>query len=384
VKIFAAGISHKTASVEIREQLAVDRSEVVDLARTVKLLGQLDEIVLVSTCNRVEIYGTTRRTDSDIKSLLQLLCAEPRDLDPHIYLDEGASAVRHLLRVAAGLDSMVLGETEITGQIKKAYEIARNAGLTGPVLNRLFQKAFQTTKEIRTRTAIGRGTVSIKSAAAELIERAFSDDLADKSVMVIGAGEMAERCVRLLVKKGVRSIFVSSRSFDRAIDLANRCGGDAVCFGYCLFEMRDVDVVIAATSSAETLLSCDDIENLMKARRNRSLLLIDLSVPRNIDPAVTRLDHVFLYNIDDLEALARRGVQARERELTACHQIIETHVAALIEKLGVENEGLYLAGRNNRWVQPNFANAPDLLLPTVVDDSCSHVSLELPVLADDL
>src|SRR4029077_3409007 len=179
-------------------------------------------------------------------------------------------------------------------------------------------------------------TVSIKSAAVELIEKAFSDDLANKSVMVIGAGEMAECCVRLLVKKGVHSIFVSSRSLDRAIDLANRCGGDAVCFGYCLFEMRDVDVVIAATSSAETLLSCEDIENLMKARRNRPLLLIDLSVPRNIDPAVTGLDHVSLFNIDDLEALARRGVQARERELTACHQIIEAHVAALTEKLHTE------------------------------------------------
>jgi glutamyl-tRNA reductase len=154
--------------------------------------------------------------------------------------------------------------------------------------------------------------------------------------MVLGAGEMAENCVRLLLKKGAQSIFISNRSFDRALDLATRCGGEAVCFGYSLFEMCDVDVVIAATSSAETLLSCDDIKNLMKARRNRPLLLIDLSVPRNIDPAVTGLDHVSLYNIDDLEALARRGFQARERELTACHQIIETHVAALTEKLQTE------------------------------------------------
>src|SRR2546430_14469114 len=147
--------------------------------------------------------------------------------------------------------------------------------------------------------------------------------------MVLGAGAMAENCVRLLLKKGAKSIFISNRSFDRAVDLATRCGGVAVCFGYCLFEMRDVDVVIAATSSAETLLGRDDVENLMKARRNRPFLLIDLSVPRNIDPAVTELDHVSLYNIDDLQALARRGVQAREQELTACRQIIEAHVAAL-------------------------------------------------------
>jgi len=160
--------------------------------------------------------------------------------------------------------------------------------------------------------------------------------LSQQSIMVLGAGEMAGNCVRLLVKKGARSILIANRSFDRAIDLAIQCGGQAVCLGDCLFEMPDVDVVIAATNSAETLLSCDDIENLMKARRNHPLLLIDLSVPRNIDAAVTGLDHVSLYNIDDLEALARRGVQARERELTACRQIIEAHVAALTEKLHTE------------------------------------------------
>jgi glutamyl-tRNA reductase len=330
MKLFAAGISHKTAPVELRERFAVKQSEIADLAFVLKCFGHLDEIVLLSTCNRVEIHGTTRHATRHIKSLLQLLCAEPGALDSHIYVYEGAAAVRHLLRVTAGLDSMVLGETEITGQIKSAYEIARNAGLTGRVLNRLFQRAFQVTKEIRTRTGIGRGTVSIKSTAVELIGKTA---LSRQSIMVLGAGEMAENCVRLLVKKGAQSIFISNRSFDRALDLATRCGGEAVCFGYCLFEMCDVDVVIAATSSAETLLSCEDIENLMKAQHNRRLLLIDLSVPRNIDPAVTGLDNVSLFNIDDLEALARQGVQGRERELTACHQIIEAHVAALTEKL---------------------------------------------------
>jgi glutamyl-tRNA reductase len=333
MKLFAAGISYKTAPVELQEQLAVAQSAIADLAFLLKCFGHLDEVVLVSTCNRVEVYGTTQQTDSDIKSLLQLLCSEPCDLEPHIYLYKDADAVRHLFRVAAGLDSMVLGETEITGQIKNAYEIARNAGLTGRVLNRLFQRAFQATKEIRTRTGIGRGTVSIKGTAVELIGRT---DLSQQSIMVLGAGNMAENCVRLLVKKGAKSIFISNRSFDRALDLATRCGGEAVCFGYCLFEMRDVDVVIAATSSAETLLGRDDVENLMKARRNRPLLLVDLSVPRNIDPAVGQLENVSLYDMDDLGARARQGVQGRERELAACHQIIEAHVAALAEKLHTE------------------------------------------------
>jgi glutamyl-tRNA reductase len=335
MKLFTAGISHKTAPVELREQLAVKQSEIVDLAFVLKCFGHLDEIVLLSTCNRVEIYGTTRQATGHIKSLLQLLCAEPGDLDPHIYLYEDAAAVRHLLRVAPGLDSLVLGETEITGQIKNAYEIARNAGLTGRVLNRLFQRAFQATKEIRSRTGIGRGTVSIKSTAVELVEKTLGD-LSRQSIMVIGAGQMAECCVRSLVKKGARSILIANRSFDRAIDLAIQCGGQAVCLGDCLFEMPDVDVVIAATSSPESLLTRDDADNLMRSRHHRPLLLIDLSVPRNIDPAVRGLEHVALYNIDDLEAAAREAARSREGELAACHRIIDTHVAALVEKLDTE------------------------------------------------
>jgi glutamyl-tRNA reductase len=358
MKLIAAGISHKTAPVELREQFAVKQSAIVDLAFVLKSFGQLDEIILLSTCNRVEIYGTTRQATGHVKSLLQLLCAEPRDLAPHIYLYEGAAAVRHLLSVTAGLDSLVLGETEITGQIKNAYEIARNAGLTGRVLNRLFQRAFQATKEIRTRTGIGRGTVSIKSTAVGLIGKT---DLSQQSIMVLGAGAMAESCVRLLVKKGARSIFISSRSFDRALDLATRCGGEAVCFGYSLFEMREVHAVIAATSSSETLLSRDDVDNLMKARRNRPLLLIDLAVPRNIDPAVRGLEHVALHNIDDLEAVARRGVQARTRELAACHQIIEAHVAALIGKLNAGDDRLSTEERNHYGVSDLFATSSNLL-----------------------
>src|SRR2546423_3843200 len=358
MKLFAAGISHKTAPLELREQLAVKQSAIVDLAFVLKCFGHLDEIVLLSTCNRVEIYGTTRQATGHIKSLLQLLCAEPSNLDPHIYLYEDAAAVRHLLRVTAGLDSMVLGETEITGQIKSAYEIARNAGLTGRVLNRLFQRAFQATKEIRTRTGIGRGTVSIKSTAVELIGKT---DLSQQSIMVLGAGEMAENCVRLLVKKGAQSIFISNRSFDRALDLATRCGGEAVCFGYSLFEMREVHAVIAATSSSETLLSRDDLDNLMKARRNRPLLLIDLAVPRNIDPAVRGLEHVALYNIDDLEAVARRGVQAREREVAACHPMIGGHGGALIDKINVEDERRCAQQRKNPWMPDPFATSSNLL-----------------------
>jgi glutamyl-tRNA reductase len=333
--LFAAGLSHKTAPVELREHLAVDQAELANRARTLKSRGELDEIVLLSTCNRVEIYGTTRCAESDIKSLFHLLCSEPRELNNHVYIHKGVDAIRHLFCVAAGLDSMVLGETEITDQIKNAYEIARATALTGPLLNRLFQKAFQATKEIRTRTGIGRGAVSIKSAAVELVEKTLGD-ISRQSIMVIGAGEMAECCVRRLAAKGVGSILISNRSFDRAFDLAMRFGGEAVCFGDCLFGMRDVDVVIAATSSPESLLTRGDAENLMRARRHRPLLLIDLSVPRNIDSAVRDLENVSLFNVDDVQAMTRHGIRNRERELAACHRIINAHVAALVAKWNLE------------------------------------------------
>ena len=365
MKLFALGVSHKTAPVKLREQLSVQRSELVDLARALKSHGDLDEIVLLSTCNRVEIYGTTRATTGDIKSLFRLFSSDVRDFDSHIYAYEDVDAARHLFRVAAGLDSMMLGETEITGQIKNAYELARAVGLTGRVLNRVFQRAFHTTKEIRTRTAIGRGAVSIKSVAVELIEKIFGSELAKKSIMVIGAGDMAECCVRLLVKKGALSIMVSNRSFDRALDLATRCGGEAVCFGDCLFEMRATDVVIAATSSAETLVNCNDIKHLMEARRHSPLLLIDLSVPRNIDAAVADVDGVSLYNIDDLEGIAREGIRNREREVAACYEIIDAHVAGVIKKLNAGIERFHAGDKNDRLLRQEFATALTPLLQPI-------------------
>ena len=183
--------------------------------------------------------------------------------------------------------------------------------------------------------------------------------------MVLGAGQVAERCVRLLVDKGVGSIFVSNRSFDRATDLAMRCGGDAVCFGYCLFEMREVDAVIAATSSAEPLLDHDDIAHLMTARHNRPLVLIDLSVPRNIDPTVATLQGVSLYNIDDLEERAHKGVRNRERELSVCDAIIDAHLSALMDKPRPDVKRLYPIGRGGRSLLVPRPNALDLLLPAI-------------------
>jgi glutamyl-tRNA reductase len=355
--LFVAGLNYKTAPVELRERLAVKPSQFVCQACRLKICGDLDEVVLLSTCNRVEVYGTTPRVTGRIDSLLRLLSAEPCNFRPHVYVHEDAEAVRHLFRVAAGLDSMVLGETEITGQVKKAYDIAHAAHLTGGVLNRVFQKTFQAVKEIRTHTNIGRGATSVGSVAVELAEKIFRHDLSRQSVIIIGAGQMGEACVRHLAKKGAQSILVSNRSFDHAAKLAREFGGRAVRFEECLAAMADADIVVASTGCPKTLLHRADVEQLMNMRRNRPLFLIDISVPRNIDADVQRLDNVYLYNIDDLEAIVRENVQSREQELAVCHQIIDARAAALMAKLNLNKERLYDVGLQSQpgWVSDGTA-----------------------------
>ena len=338
MKLFVAGMSYRTAPVEIRERLAVTPSHLAEQACRLQVEGELDEVVLLSTCNRVEIYGVTRDEPRSSDSLLTVLGCSELDLRLHGYFNESIEAVRHLFRVAGGLDSMVLGETEVTGQVKTAYEAARAAHLTGPVLNRVFQKAFQTVKEIRTQTSIGRGATSVGSVAVELAERIFRHDLSQHKVIIIGAGQLGETCVRHFAKKGARSILVSNRSFDRAIELASQFGGEAVRFEECLEAVTHVDIVVAATGCPNTLLRRVEVENLMRRRKNRPLFLIDIAVPRNIDAHVQSLEGVYLYNIDDLQALVRENVKSRQQDLAKCDQIIDERASALMAKLSLEIE----------------------------------------------
>jgi glutamyl-tRNA reductase len=337
MKFFVVGLNHKTASVELREQLAVKSSDLVIRAQQLKRRENLDEIVLLSTCNRVEVYATgtgTCRTNS----LLQSLCDQPFEWGANTYIYEDLEAARHLFRVGTGLDSLVLGETEITGQVKKAYELALAARLTGVTLNRVFQKAFQVVKEIRTHTGIGRGATSVGSVAVELAERIFQHDLSRRSVIIIGAGQMGEACTRHLAKKGARSIVVSNRSYDRAVELAKELCGRAVRFEDCFTAMADADIVVTSTGCPTTFLHRADLEEVMVRRRNRPLILIDISVPRNIDAEVQRIDNVYLYNIDDLEAIVRENVANREQDLELCNRLIESAAGALIEKLNYGKE----------------------------------------------
>jgi glutamyl-tRNA reductase len=340
-KVFVAGLSYKAAPVEIRERLAVRRSQLPCCTCRLKLHGNLSEVVLLSTCNRVEIYGVTPEVNGNVHGLFRQLAGNDFDFSPYLYVKEGDEAVSHLFSVAGGLDSMVLGETEITSQVKHAYLTAQEAKLTGKILNRVFQAALQTAKEIRTRTAIGRGATSVGSVAVELAERIFDRDLSEKVVMIIGAGKMGEACVRHLAKRGARTVLVSNRSFDRAQNLATEFGGRAVHFDECRQALASADIVVSSTGSPHIILHRDDVAAILSERRGRPLFLVDIAVPRDIAPTVQQLPNVFLYDIDDLENIVRENTRCREQELARCQSIIAERTAAVMIKIKPIPEKIY-------------------------------------------
>lgn len=340
MKIFVAGLSYKTAPVETREKIAVHASRLRCHGCRLKLGSNLSEVVLVSTCNRVEIYGVTLNDRVNLQTLFQHLSASTVDVDltPYLYFKENSEAVHHLFSVASGLDSMVIGETEITGQIKQAYQAAQDARLTGKVLNRIFQTALQTAKAVRTETGIGRGATSVGSVAVELAERIFDKDFSNKTVMIIGAGKMGEACVRHLNKKGARSVLVSNRSFERAENLAREFGGRAIRFDDCLKAMEEADIVVSSTGCPHTILHRAEIEKVMPARKNRPLVLIDIAVPRDIAADVQQVRNVYLYDVDDLEVIVRENQRTREQELTRCHQIVLENTSEVMARFAPRPE----------------------------------------------
>jgi len=341
MKIFVAGLSYKTAPVELREKLAVHASRLRCTGCRLKLAGNLAEVVLVSTCNRVEVYGVTPKVNGNVHNIFQHLSeSENSNLSSYLYVKEGSEAVRHLFSVASGLDSLVIGETEITGQVKQAYQAAQSVKLTGRVLNRVFQTALQTAKEIRTQTNVGRGATSVGSVAVELAERIFKN-LSDKTVMIIGAGKMGEACVRHLAKKGARSVLVSNRSFERAHSLAAEFGGRAIRFDDCLTAMAEADIVVCSTGCPHTILHREEIMQVMAARRNRPLALVDIAVPRNIATDVQEINNVYLYDVDDLEVIVRENVKHREQEMTRCESIISERTEAVLAKITPSRAGFY-------------------------------------------
>jgi glutamyl-tRNA reductase len=356
MKLFVAGLSYKTAPVEVREKLAVQPSRLRCYGCRLKLGGNLSEVVLVSTCNRVEIYGVTSSANRNLARLFELLGSE-LDLSPYLYVKEGAEAAEHLFSVVSGLDSMVLGETEITGQIKQAYQAAQAAKLTGKITNRLFQTALQAAKQIRTLTGIGRGATSVGSVAVELAGRIFDRDLSTKTVMIIGAGKMGEACVKHLAKKAARSVLVVNRSFERAESLANDFNGRALRFEELHQGLTEADIVVSSTGCPHTILHAAELAALMPARRNRPLFLIDIAVPRDIDADVQHIPNVYLYNVDHLETIVRDNVRMREQELTRCRAIIAERASALLARFApaAENHPPAPERASAGWVLENVA-----------------------------
>ncbi|MBA4146632.1 MAG: glutamyl-tRNA reductase [Verrucomicrobia bacterium] len=329
---FVAGISFKTAPVELREQLAISPATLRCRACWLKVKAGLAEVVLLSTCNRVEVYGVAK-SNTRFDRILNYLSVEQQDVSEYVYVHEKEEAARHLFTVTSGLDSMVLGETEITGQVKHAYQTAQQADLTGPVMNCLFQKALQTAKAIRSRTQVGCGATSVGSVAVELAEKLFGAELPGKTVMIVGAGKMGEKCVRHLSKKGVCSVIVSNRSPERAEGLAKEFGGRAISLDDCRDALIEADIVVSSTGCQQIVLACRDIAEAMKKRRNRPMFLIDIAVPRDIDPAVNEIENVYLYNIDALQELVCANTRLREKELSSCRSIVEVKTTELMAKL---------------------------------------------------
>ena len=332
--LLVVGLSHHTSPVQVRERFAFSEARIPATLELLRSSSIAEEAVILSTCNRVEIYAATTLAQKESVSPLQdflVRCQDYRDpLTDEIYAYAEPKSIEHLFRVACGLDSMVLGETEILGQLKKAYELALRHNHTGGTLNKAFQKAFNVAKQIRTETNIQRGSISVSSVAVELAEKIFSS-LNDRHVLVIGAGDTSEKAARALLSRGARSIIVSNRSHERAVALATELGGRAIHFDDWASEFEKIDIVISSTSAPHYVLDRTKLTPLMRLRKNRPLLLVDIAVPRDIEPEVNFLENVYLYNIDDLQAIAADYLKQRQEEIARCEAIIAEKARTLID-----------------------------------------------------
>jgi len=337
MSVVVIGMSHRTSPVELRERFAFAEAAIPGALRALRESGIATEATILSTCNRVEIYAATALTPetafAGLKKFLVAHHAFDGVMKEEIYSLAEPQSLQHLFKVASGLDSMVLGETEIFGQLKQAYEVALANQSTGARLNRAFQRAFNVAKHIRTETNIQRGSVSVMSAAVELAEKVFSS-LAEHEVLVIGAGETSEKTARALLSRGARGVVVTNRTAERATALAAELGGRATPFERWTQELEKIDIVISSTAAPHHVLDRAMLEPLMRRRKNRPLLLIDIAVPRDIDPGVNALDNVFLYNVDDLQSIADDYLKLRQEEVARCEKIIAEKVAALMAATG--------------------------------------------------
>ncbi|HEY2571645.1 MAG TPA: glutamyl-tRNA reductase [Solirubrobacteraceae bacterium] len=336
-ELLALGISHKTAPVALRERLAFTEPEAIEFERQATATPEVREAVVISTCNRTEVYlvvGDPVRAESDVLGLLAGRASiRPTELSEAIYSPRNCDAARQLYRVTAGLESMIVGEAEIQGQVKRAYETAMRAGCTGPLSNRLFAAALTAGKRVRTETEIGATRVSIPSVAVDLALSVLGG-LEHRHVVVLGAGETSELTARALNEQGAGTIFVANRHADRALSLAQRFGGSVVGLDDLPEQLLAADIALCSTSSPHPIVGRDELEIVMRERGERPLLLIDIAVPRDVEAACAELDGVSLYDIDDLQAVVARNISTREGELPRAEEIVEEEIHRFARWLG--------------------------------------------------
>lgn len=333
-QIVLLGVNHKTTPVEVREKIALSQGYEGPLT-ALKQVSGLREYYLLSTCNRVELVVVKERNGTVLPEIIRFLFGDhlsEREARQYLYIFTGEEAVHHLFMVAASLDSMVVGEAQILGQLKEAYRMAAKLGCTGTLLNKLLHKSFSVAKRVRTETAIGSSAVSISYAAVQLAKKIFGS-LEEKHVLLVGAGEMAELAAEHLVGQGVGNVVVANRTLARAVDLAKRFNGRAVGMNELLSQVATVDIIISSTGAQELILYKDQVKSVMRSRRNRPLFFIDIAVPRDLDPKLIELDNVYLYDIDDLTSVVESNKQERDKEAIKATRIVDEETLKFVRWL---------------------------------------------------
>ncbi|MFZ3138419.1 MAG: glutamyl-tRNA reductase [Thermodesulfovibrionales bacterium] len=326
MKAFVIGLNHNTADLDVREKFAFNGPKLEQGLMAFREVPEVEEAIILSTCNRVELYANVtdiEKASEAIKIFLSDFHSINRaSLDKSIYIYDDIKAVRHIFRVASSLDSMVVGEPQILGQLKDSFELALSKKTTGFLLNKLMKKAISVAKRVRTETRIAENAVSISFAAVELAKKIFTD-LSTKVFMLLGAGEMAELAARHLIGNGVKEVLVSNRTHERACELAKEFNGRPVKFDDFIHEMARTDIVICSTGAPHYILTKGQMQKVMKERKQRQVFIIDISVPRNIDPEINDLDNVYLYNVDDLQGVIDTNKFERQREAAKAEKIVE-------------------------------------------------------------
>jgi glutamyl-tRNA reductase len=333
MELIVIGLNHKTASIDVRERMAFAEDQMETALHQLKSLPSLKENMILSTCNRVEIYAAARETEKaifDLKNFLSQYHGLPlKEFEKNLYAWMGEEAVKHIFRVASSLDSMVVGEPQILGQIKSAYEAAVESKTSGIILHRLLHRAFHVAKRVRTETKIGDSAVSVSSVAVELARKIF-ETLEKKTVLLIGAGEMCELAARHLVSGGVEKVLVTNRTYERAASLAQEFKGEAIPFHEMNQALNRVDIVISATDSPQYLIRRDQVAKVIKDRKQKPIFFIDIADPRNIEPSVGEIENVYLYNIDDLKKVADDNIKDRGKEAQNAEAIVQEEVIKFV------------------------------------------------------